>query len=90
MVKKLKQQQRTLIKFSSTEDAAAKASFVLAYKIAKGSKPFSDAEFVKDFIVDANNIVCPEIKSKIEATPMSRKTTVCRIEAIAANLQENM
>ena len=37
MVKKLKQQQRTLIKFSSTQEAATKANFVLAHKIAKGN-----------------------------------------------------
>ncbi|XP_077971735.1 general transcription factor II-I repeat domain-containing protein 2-like [Styela clava] len=90
MVIKLKQQQRTLIKFSSTQEAATKASFVLAHKIAKSNKPFSDAEFVKDCMVDAINIVCPEVKSKIDAIPMSRTTTVRRIEAIAANLQENL
>ena len=90
MIKKLKQQQRTLIKFSSTQEAATKASFVLAHEIAKGNKSLSDAEFVKDCIVDAINTVCPEIKSKIEAISMLRKTVVRRIEAIAANLQENL
>ena len=50
----------------------------------------SDAEFVKDFMVDADNIVCPEVKSKIEAFPMSRKTKVRRIEAIAVNLHQNL
>ena len=29
-------------------------------------------------------------KSKIEAIPMSRKTTVCRIEAIGVNVQESL
>ena len=90
MVKKLKQQQHTLIKFLSTQEDATKASFVLAYKIAKSNKPFSDAEFVKDYMVDAINIVCPEVKSKIEAIPMSKKTTVRRVEGIATNLQENL
>ena len=33
--------------------------------------------------------MCPEAKSKIKAIPMSRKTTVRRIEVTAANLQEN-
>ena len=80
----------TLIKFSSTQETATKASFVLAHKIAKGNKPFLDTEFVKDCMVDAINIVCPEVKSKIEAIPMSGKTTVCRIKAIAVNLQENL
>lgn len=90
MVKKLKQQQSTLIKFSSTHEAATKASFVLAHKIAKRNKLFSDAEFVKDCMIDVINIVRPELKSKIEAIPMSRKTIVRRIEAIATNLQETL
>ena len=90
MVKKLKLQQGTLTKFSSTQEAATKASFVVAYKIAKGNKPFSNAEFVKDCMVDSITIVCPEVKSKIEAIPMSRKTAVRRIEAIADNFQENL
>ena len=90
MAKKLKQQQRTLFKFSSTQEAATKASFVLTHKIAKGNKPFSDAEFINDCIVEAIDIVCTEIKSEIEAIPMSRRTTTHRIEAIAANLKENL
>ena len=62
MAKKLKQQQRTLIKFSSTQEATTKASFILGHKIVKGKKPFSDAKFVKNCMVDAINIVCPEVK----------------------------
>ena len=87
MVKKLKQQQHTLIKFLYAQETATKASFVLAHKIFKDNKPFLQAKFVKDYMVEAINIVCPEIKSNIEAIPMSRKTTVCRIEAISTNLQ---
>ena len=45
---------------------------------------------MKDCVVDAINIVCPEVESKIEAITMSRKSTVRRIEAIVANLQENL
>ena len=64
-VKKLKQQQRTLIKFSSTQEAATKASFVSAHKIVKGNKPFSDAEFVKDCMVDAIKCVSrSEVKNR--------------------------
>ena len=41
-------------------------------------------------MVDAINIVCPEVKPKIDAITMSRKAAVRRIEAIFANLQENL
>ena len=62
MVKKLKYQRGILFNCSSTQEVATKASFVLAHKVAKDSKPFSDAEAVRDCMVDAINIVCPEVK----------------------------
>ena len=43
MVKSLKQQQTVFVKQTVIQEAATKASFVLAYKLAKYSKPFSDA-----------------------------------------------
>ena len=45
---------------------------------------------MKDCMVDAINIVCPVVKPKIEAIPISKKATVCRIKANTANLQENL
>ena len=45
---------------------------------------------MKDCIVDAISIVCPEVKSNIKAIPVSRRTTVRRIEVIAAYYVENL
>ena len=42
---------------SSLQRDATKASFVLANKIAKQNKSFSEAEFIKDCMVDAVNVV---------------------------------
>ena len=72
------------------QDAATKASFVLAYKLAKHNKPFSDMEFVNECMLDAVDITCPEVRTKIEAISLSRRTIVRRIGGIAQNLSEQL
>ena len=67
MVKNLKQQQTVIVKQTVIQEAATKASFVLAYKLAKQNKPFTDTEFVKECMLDAVDITCPEVRTKIEA-----------------------
>ena len=69
---------------------ATKASFVLANKIAKQKKSFAESEFIKDCMLDAVNVVCPEVKSKVESMSLSRRTIVRRIYAFAVNIQEQL
>ena len=90
MKKRLKQQQSVFDKSFSLQKNATKASFVLANKIAKQNKSFADAEFIKECRVDAVSIVCPDVKSKVEAISMSRRTVVRRIDAIAVNIHEQL
>ena len=90
LVKSSKQQQTVLEKTSSLQRNARKASFVLANKIAKQNKSFAEAEFFKDCMIDAVSVVCPEVKSKVEAISLSRRTIVRRIDAIAVNIQERL
>ena len=63
---------------------------MLAYKLAKHNKLFSDTEFVKECMLDAVDITCPEVRTKIEAISRSRKTIVRRIGGIAQNLSEQL
>lgn len=37
-------------------------SYMLSYKLAKQSKPSSDGEVFKDWMVEAANILCPDNK----------------------------
>ena len=83
---KTNSQQQTFF----VQEAATKASFVLAYKLAKHNKPFYDAEFVKECMLDAVDITCPEVRTKIEAISLSRRTIVRRIGGIAQNLSEQL
>ncbi len=43
----------------------------MANKIAKQNTSFAKAKFIKDCMVDAVSVVCPEVKSKVEAIYMS-------------------
>lgn len=90
LVKSLKQQQTMFEKYLPLQRNATKANFVLANKIAKQNKSFAEAEIIKDCIVDAVSVVCPEAKSKVEAISLSRKTIVRRIDAVAMNIQEQL
>ena len=90
MVKSLKQQQMVFVKQTVIQEAATKASFVLAYKLAKHNKPFSDGEFVKECMLDAVDITCPEVRTKIAVISLSRRTIVRRIGGIAQNLSEQL
>ena len=69
------------------QEATTKASFVLANKLAKHSKPFSDAEFVKECMLDAVDITCPEVRTKIEAISLSKRTIVRRFGGIAQSVR---
>ena len=60
LVKGLKQQQTVFENTSSLQRNATEASFVLANKIAKQNKSFVEAEFIKDCMIDAVSVVCPE------------------------------
>ena len=62
----------------------------MAYKTAKENKPFAYPEFVKDCMVEAVGVVCPEAKPKVEAISLSRRTIVRRIGKIADNIQEQL
>ena len=90
LVKGLKQQQTVFEKTSSLQRNTTKSSFVLANKIAKQNKSIAEAEFIKDCTVDAVSVVCPEVKSKVEAISLSQRTIVCRIYAIAVNIHEQL
>ena len=63
---------------------------MLTYKLAKHNKPFSDAEFVKECMLDAVDMTCPEGRTKIEAISLSRRTIVRHIGGIAQNLSEQL
>ena len=55
-------------------------------QIVKYNKPFSDGEFIKECLLDATNILCPEQNNKFDSITLSRKTVVRRVEKISEDL----
>jgi hypothetical protein len=45
------------------QTATTLARFLVEYNIATYNKPFSDNEFVRQFMVDVAKAVCPEIRT---------------------------
>lgn len=69
---------------------SVKLSYILANRIAKSSKSFSDGEFIKNCLSDIIELVCPQEKNNIEKLALSRRTVVRRISAIEQNLKDQL
>ena len=78
-------QRQTAIQKSSTE-----ASFLLAFKLAKASKPFSEGEFLKECMIETAGLLCPESKAKFEKVSLSRRTVTRRVELIDEDIASEL
>ncbi|KAK3797580.1 hypothetical protein RRG08_054608 [Elysia crispata] len=88
--RKLARQQKVLVKSTLAQKSSTHASFMVAYHIAKHSKPFSDGEFIKKCMLDVADQVCPEQRQKFEEVSLSRRTLARRIETIGENLTSQL
>jgi hypothetical protein len=84
--KTISTQRNVFIKQNTAQKASTLAGYVVAYKIAKNNKPYSEGESVKDCMVSMSKILCPEKIKEFESISLSRKTVTTRIDAIALNL----
>ena len=55
-------------------DSIVKASYVVAYLIAKISTPLTDGEFIEQCIESVADIVCPEKNGDISKIILSHQT----------------
>ncbi|XP_029443929.1 uncharacterized protein LOC115083936 isoform X2 [Rhinatrema bivittatum] len=83
---KLKTQQKSFVPQATVQEAIAKASYVLAFRIAKENKPFADGEFLKRCLVDVARLLCPEYQARMENLCLSRKAIARCIEVIDEEL----
>ena len=63
---------------------------MVAYHIARHSKPFSDRDFIKKCMLDVADQVCPEKRQKFEEVSLSRRTLARLIETIGENLTSQL
>ena len=76
--RKLVRQQNVFGKGKLAQKASIHASYRVAYNIAKHSKPFSDGEFFKKYMLDVTDQVCPE------------RTVARRIKAVGKDLTSQL
>ncbi|KAK3931734.1 General transcription factor II-I repeat domain-containing protein 2 [Frankliniella fusca] len=71
----------------NVSDAAQSASFVLSDILLRKGKPFTDGLLVKECLVKAAEIMCPEMVSKFQAISLSPNTISERATDISADLE---
>ncbi|XP_077573515.1 general transcription factor II-I repeat domain-containing protein 2-like [Stigmatopora nigra] len=82
LVANLQSQQNFFHRQTAIQEASTKTSFLLAFKLAKASKPFSEGEFLKECMIETAGVLCPESKGKFEKISLSRRTITRRVELI--------
>lgn len=60
-----------------------KSSYLIAHKIVKQSRAFTEGEFVKDYMIDVVNLLCPNELDTFQELSLSRTTITRRICDIA-------
>jgi len=90
LLKQLKKQQNIFTKQNKTQEAVTKASFLVAFDIAKESKAFCDSEFIKRCMIHVAEVVCPEKVKDFEKLSLSRRTIVRRVEDINQDLLKQL
>lgn len=84
----LRKQQSVFTQSREVSDAAVKASYVIASQVALASKPYSEGEFVKNCMLKAAEIVCPEKRQAFANISLTRNTVADRISEQSADLKQ--
>lgn len=82
----LQSQQNMFTKATAKNDAAVKASFIVAEEIARASKSFSDGAFLKECMLKVCEQVCPDQIQTFKNVSLSRNTIADRVKELAGNL----
>jgi hypothetical protein len=77
--KSLKLQQSVFKEVSEDAESYVKVSYIIAQKIVKRSKPFSDGEFVKECLVAAAEVVWPNKADAFKKISLSQMTDTRRV-----------
>lgn len=79
--------QRTLFSKSSNEnESLTKASYKVAYVLAKSGKPFTDGEVVKECLLEVAEELCPEKSKQFENVALGANTIARRVADMGENI----
>jgi hypothetical protein len=72
---------------TKTNEATVQASFIISQIIAKKSQPFMDGEYVKECIMKATEILCPEKQQLFKNISLSANMVAQRVNDLAGDIQ---
>ena len=73
----LHSQQVVFSKKKSENETSTRASYKVAYALAKKGKPFTDGSIIKECIVEAAGEVCPEKVNLFKMISLGSNTVAC-------------
>ena len=82
----LSAQQNTFTKFVARNEKSVIASYVIAEKIARSARPFTDSEFVRECMQEVAKVMLPDKSRLFDDISLSRNSIARRIEDIGKDL----
>ncbi len=90
LLAKLRSEQSGLLRPSSAQESATRASYQISALIAKSGRAFATGEFVKECLAVAAEAVCPSQVRMFSQISLSRNTVTRRIEDMAQDIGEQI
>nr|KAF6336872.1 hypothetical protein mMyoMyo1_012078 [Myotis myotis] len=88
--KRLKLEHDLLLNVNKITDAAMKCSYVLREKIARASKPLTDGAFIKECLLSAAEILCPEQRQVFANINLTGNIAEQHVANVTDNLQNTL
>ena len=89
-LKKSIEKQGVFTTYKKNSELVTELSFKLCECMAEKGKPFSDVEFIKNFLTIFTEYACPEKKYLVEQTSLSRITVSHRTNDLSNNITETL
>ncbi|XP_078084146.1 general transcription factor II-I repeat domain-containing protein 2-like [Mustelus asterias] len=86
MQRRLLSQQVFFTQKITENEALTRASYKLAYGLAKRGKPLTDGDLIKECIMEAVEELCPEKANLFKIISLAPNTVAHRIEGIGSNI----
>ena len=83
-------QRSMLANINLSNKNAVRASFALSEMIAKSSWPFTKGLFIKECLLKASDILCPNQKKLFEGISLSPNTVATRVTELAADVEKQL
>ena len=90
MKSSLCKQRSMLANINLSNKNAVGASFALSEMIAKSSRPFTKGLFIKECLLKASDILCPNQKKLFEGISLSPNTVATRVTELAADVEKQL